>query len=152
MVGILLVTHAPLGQAFLDTLSHVHKHMPDRVLAIDVLADQDVDSVQHSIERALNEVDAGHGVLLLTDVCGATPANCAVRALNTRTHCQLVYGLSLPALLRGVNYRHKPLNELVVKVIEGGQAGVFAHAHTEDSACPPCAPCLSSAATPCEPS
>ena len=45
MIGILIITHAPLGQAFLATLAHVHKREPEAVIALDVLADEDVHRV-----------------------------------------------------------------------------------------------------------
>ncbi len=136
MVGLLLMTHAPLGQAFLETLAHVHKRAPEAVLAIDVLADQDVQEVQDQAAAAIRALDSGAGVLVFTDICGATPANCAVRVANSTAQVELVYGINLPALLRAVTYRQLPLNELVNKVIEGGQRSVFQYQREDSPICP----------------
>ena len=127
MIGILIITHAPLGQAFLETLAHVYQHAPEAVLALDVQADEDVNSVAERARQAVAQLDRGAGVLVVTDMCGATPANCAVRLIDQQKNTELVYGVSLPTLLRAINYRHLPLSELAQKALEGGQRGLFTH-------------------------
>ncbi len=127
MVGILIITHAPLGQAFLATLEHVYKQVPEAVLALDVQADENVNQVAERAMQAVDTLNSGDGVLVLTDMCGATPANCAVRLIDQHPHTELIYGVSLPTLLRAVNYRQLPLAELAQKAIEGGQRGLFAY-------------------------
>ncbi len=131
MIGILIITHAPLGQAFLATLAHVHKHTPEAVIALDVQADEDVNLVAERAMQAVDQLNDGHGVLVVTDMCGATPANCAVRLIDRHPDTQLIYGVSLPTLLRALNYRHLPLAELAQKAIEGGQRGLFAYERHE---------------------
>jgi PTS system mannose-specific IIA component len=138
MVGILLMTHAPLGQAFLATLEHVYKSTPDAVIAVDVLADEDVQTVLNRANEMVLQLDSGAGVLVFTDICGATPANCAVRLADSGAQVELVYGLNLPSLLRAVNYRNLPLAELVAKVIEGGHRSLFQYQHESGSVCPSC--------------
>ena len=127
MVGILIITHAPLGQAFLATLQHVYKKVPEGVQALDVQADEDVNQVAERAMKAIHELNNGDGVLVFTDMCGATPANCAVRLIDQHPHTELIYGVSLPTLLRAVNYRQLPLAELAKKAIEGGQRGLFVY-------------------------
>ena len=130
MIGILILTHEPLGQAFLATAKHVYKKAPDAVVAIDVQADEDIGLVVERAREAiaqLHQINEVAGVLVLTDVCGATPANCAVRLIEQEPDTELIYGVSLPVLLRAINYRNLPLNELVEKTIEGGQRGLFAY-------------------------
>lgn len=134
MVGILIITHAPLGQAFIATLQHVYKRAPESVMALDVQADEDVNQFTSRAMQAVDELDDGHGVLVFTDMCGATPANCAVRLINQHPNTELIYGVSLPALLRALNYRDLPLMELANKAIEGGQRGLFVYEHVHEAA------------------
>ena len=136
MVGILLLTHAPLGEAFLATLTHVYKSKPIAVEIMDVLADQDTELVQTLAHDKIRALDTGAGVLVFTDICGATPANCAVRLIEAGEPVALVYGVNLPALLRAMCYRNLSLTELTAKVIEGGQRGVFAYQTELGNTCP----------------
>ncbi|MDB5729237.1 MAG: fructose transporter subunit, partial [Noviherbaspirillum sp.] len=76
MVGILLLTHAPLGSAFIEAATHVFRGRPDRMEAIDVRADQDPAEVTQLAREAIARVDDGSGVLVITDVMGGTPCNC----------------------------------------------------------------------------
>src|SRR5471032_3397877 len=76
MVGILLMTHAPLGQAFIAACAHVFRGPTERLEAIDVIADQDLLEVQALAAEAIKRLDAGTGVLVITDVKGGTPSNC----------------------------------------------------------------------------
>ena len=73
MVGILLMTHAPLGQAFIAACAHVFRGPTERFEAIDVVADQDLAEVQKLASDAICRLDDGSGVLVITDVKGGTP-------------------------------------------------------------------------------
>ena len=136
MVGILLLTHAPLGEAFLATLTHVYKNKPIAVEVMDVLADQDTEQVQALAHETIRALDSGAGVLVFTDICGATPANCGVRLIEAGEPVSLVYGVNLPALLRAMCYRNLSLSDLTAKVIEGGQRGVFVYQTEQGNVCP----------------
>ncbi len=59
MVGILLLTHAPLGHAFIDAATHVFRARPERLEAIDVLADQDPAEVRALAKAAIARLDNG---------------------------------------------------------------------------------------------
>ena len=138
MIGILLVTHTPLSAAFLAAATHVYKKAPDNVRALDVIADQDPYEVNELVAQALLELDDGDGVLILTDICGATPANCAQRMTNLSSNTRLIYGLNVPMLLRALNYRHLPLAQVVEKALDGGKNGVASY--TDETSMSTCAP------------
>ncbi|TDR32978.1 PTS sugar transporter subunit IIA [Hydromonas duriensis] len=132
MIGILLVTHTPLSAAFLAAVTHVFKAPPVNVRALDVKADQDPYEVNELAAQALQEIDDGDGVLILTDICGATPANCAQRLVTLRVNTMLLYGVNLPMLLRALNYRHLPLAQVTQKAIEGGRNGIEGYAQQDN--------------------
>ncbi len=108
MVGILIVAHAPLASAFMAALQHVYKKVPEHVEAIDVVADQSIDHVVQLGKEAITRLNSGEGVLVLTDMLGATPANCCQK-LSTIEQVAVLAGLSLPMLLRALTYRHDQL-------------------------------------------
>lgn len=127
MIGILIVAHAPLGNAYLSVVHHVFRCMPADLEAIDVLPDQHTEETTQLIQQAITRVDSGNGVLVLTDISGATPANCCQR-LNVAGQVQqvrLLAGLNLPMLMRALTYRDKSLDIVLEMARAGAQNGII---------------------------
>jgi PTS system ascorbate-specific IIA component len=122
MVGILLMTHAPLGEAFLAAVAHVFHSRVEHLEAIDVVADQDLGDVQALASAAIKRLDDGSGVLVITDVKGGTPANCCNK-LADAGHVEVIAGISLPMLLRAITYRMDTLDVVVEMALAGAQSG-----------------------------
>ncbi|MES2299539.1 MAG: PTS fructose transporter subunit IIA [Pseudomonadota bacterium] len=122
MVGILLMTHAPLGQAFIAAVAHVFRGPTERFEAIDVVADQDLDEVNALAAQAVARLDDGSGVLVITDIKGGTPANCCNK-LADAGRVEVIAGISLPMLLRAITYRRDTLDVVVEMALAGAQSG-----------------------------
>ena len=122
MVGILLLTHVPLGQAFIDAAAHVFRGRPERMEAIDVRADQDTAEIKWMAKAAIARLDDGSGVLVITDVMGGTPSNCTL-ALSDPGRVEIIAGISLPMLLRAITYRNDTIDVVVEMALAGGQSG-----------------------------
>jgi PTS system mannose-specific IIA component len=122
MVGILLMTHAPLGQAFVAAVAHVFRAPTERFEAIDVTADQDLAEVNCLARDAIARLDDGSGVLVITDIKGGTPANCC-NSLASAGQVEVIAGISLPMLLRAITYRRDSLDVVVEMALAGGQGG-----------------------------
>jgi PTS system mannose-specific IIA component len=122
MVGILLMTHAPLGQAFVTAVAHVFRGPTEHFEAIDVTADQDLAEVDELAKKAIARLDDGDGVLVITDIKGGTPANCC-NSLHNAGHVEVIAGISLPMLLRAITYRRDTLDVVVEMALAGGQGG-----------------------------
>ena len=122
MVGILLMTHAPLGQAFVAAVAHVFRGPTEHFEAIDVTADQDITEVHDLAEQAIARLDQGEGVLVITDIKGGTPANCC-NTLADAGRVEVIAGISLPMLLRAITYRRDTLDVVVEMALAGAQSG-----------------------------
>ena len=122
MVGILLMTHAPLGQAFIAAVAHVFRGPTERFEAIDVAADQDLVEVNCMARDAIARLDAGDGVLVITDIKGGTPANCC-NLIADAGRVEVIAGIRLPMLLRAITYRRDSLDVVVEMALAGGQGG-----------------------------
>ncbi len=122
MVGILLLTHAPLGTAFLSAAAHVFRACPARIEALDVRPDQDPADVRRLAQAAIERLDDGAGVLVMTDVMGGTPSNCCNGIVATGK-VEVIAGLSLPMLLRAITYRNDTLDVAAQMALAGAQAG-----------------------------
>ena len=120
MVGILLITHNGLGDSLIDCVRHVLGVAPAHVRAVSVLAKDDPVRKEEEARAMIALLDKGRGVLLLSDVFGATPCNIA-RRLCQPGRIEGVAGVNLPMLLRVANYSNKPLDELVQRALDGGR-------------------------------
>jgi len=120
LVGILLITHNGLGDSLIDCVRHVLGSVPPHLKALSVLANDEPAHKEQEARALIAELDEGRGVLLLSDVFGATPCNIA-RRLCQPGRVEGVAGVNLPMLLRVVCYGSKPLGELVQRAMDGGK-------------------------------
>ena len=123
MIGILVVTHGPLGDNLIAAVEHVLGTPPQHVEALDVSSRSDPKDTETSISNRMRALDQGDGVLVLTDIYGATPSNCMCRALQPG-HAAGVSGVNLPMLLKALTYRQLPLGDLAARAAAGGQEGI----------------------------
>jgi PTS system ascorbate-specific IIA component len=120
---ILIIAHAPFAGALRDCALHVYPECAADVLAVDVLPQaQPEDTLTQALDAAGHALD--DGLLVLTDIFGATPANVAQK-LVAGSNAKLIAGVNLPMLFRSVCYRHEALDALVVRALTGGTQGVM---------------------------
>jgi len=120
MVGILLVTHDNLGNSLLDCVRHVLGVVPANLKSLSVSAGDDPRQKSLEGHELVKELDAGGGVLVLSDVYGATPSNIA-RQLCHAERVMGVAGVNLPMLLRVCCYPPTTLPDLAKVAVEGGR-------------------------------
>ena len=124
-IGILLITHEGVGSALLAVATRLLRTLPLKTEALDVPFDGDPDALLPMASAALRRVDGGHGVLVLTDLYGATPSNVAAKVARLGTPVRRVSALSLPMLLRVMNYAELELDELPAVASAGARNGVI---------------------------
>ena len=123
MVGILIISHGAFGAALVDCASHVLGTRPLRVRQVGITLHDDPEAILPQAQDLVRQLDSGEGVLVLTDILGATPSNVATRLL-VPGRIEGVSGVSLPMLIRALTYREEPLATVIAKAISGGQDGV----------------------------
>lgn len=123
--GILLITHPGIGASFLAVATTLLRQLPLKTEAFEVPFDADLDTLLPQASAALRRVDGGQGVLVLTDLYGASPSNLAQRLARLGTPLRRVSGLSLPMLLRVMNYSEQGLDELPATAAAGARNGVI---------------------------
>ncbi|MEO6226982.1 MAG: PTS sugar transporter subunit IIA [Thermomonas sp.] len=124
-VGILLITHEGIGKPMLDVATRLLRKLPLTTEAFEVPFDADPDVLLPQASAALRRVDGGHGVLVLTDLYGASPSNIAARLARLGTPVRRVSALNLPMLLRVMNYADLELDELPAVATAGARNGVI---------------------------
>lgn len=124
-VGVLLVTHEGTGKPLLEVVSRLIRPLPMPVAALEVPFDADEGAMLLEGSARLREVDLGQGVLILSDLYGASPSNLAARLTTLGSETRRVAGLNLPMLLRVLNYAECDLDELARIAASGGRNGVI---------------------------
>ena len=127
MIGVLLVTHGSIGESLLASASQILGGTPPLVAALGVSRNDDPEDVTLRAQELLDALDQGDGVLVLTDIFGATPGNVIARLLDDG-HIEGVSGLSLPMLLRVLTGRHvsipASISAAVQRALSGGTEGL----------------------------
>ena len=128
MVGILLVSHGALGESLIHSVSHVLGKRPLYLRQLGVTVHDDPDALLPVAEDLIRFLDQGQGVLVFTDIFGATPSNIAMRLL-VPGKVEGIAGVNLPMLIRAINYRDEPLASVVDKALTGATEGILRMGH-----------------------
>ena len=126
--GIFIIAHAPLASALRQCVLHVFPDLSGRVAAFDVQPNVPPEESLAVARQAMSLLEAPQ-CLVLADIFGATPCNVAQKLIDG-TESKLVAGVSLPMLLRTVNYCDEALDALVARALAGGTRGIMQVAST----------------------
>ena len=124
MVAILIIAHGKLGESLISCASHVLGARQQRLMQIGVSIQDDPQQILDRAAALIDQLDEGEGVLVMSDVFGATPCNIACKLLRPG-RVEGVSGVSLPMLVRALTYRNEALKVVVGKAISGGVEGVL---------------------------
>ena len=123
MIGILIVSHGAFGESLIHSASHVLGKRPMWLRQLGVAVHDDPESLLPIAQDLIRFLDQGEGVLVMTDLYGATPSNIAARLLKPG-RVEGLAGVNLPMLIRALTYRDEPLETLMEKALSGGSLGV----------------------------
>jgi PTS system mannose-specific IIA component len=127
VIGVLIVTHGSIGESLLSSAGQILGGVPPLVATLGVSRNDDPDEVTLRAGELLEGLDQGDGVLILTDIFGATPGNTISHLLDDG-RIEGVSGISLPMLLRVLTSRNGStpgaLQAAVQRAISGGSEGL----------------------------
>jgi mannose PTS system EIIA component len=123
-VGIVIIAHDGIGPALAGTAHFILGDLPLPVRVVVVSRDSEPMDMQEHVAAVAAELDQGDGILILTDMYGATPTNIAQRADAGRS-TRIVTGVNLPMLLNVLNYPGRNLEQLAQAALDGGRNGVL---------------------------
>lgn len=119
MIGLVLVTHGHLADEFVKALEHIVGPQ-QQIQTICIDPDDDMEKRRKEILKGVSDVDAGDGVIILTDMFGGTPSNLAISIME-RMKIEVVAGLNLPMLIKLASRRDK--DDVVTAVAAAREAG-----------------------------
>lgn len=103
MIGMVLVTHGRLAEEFVAATEHVVGKQ-EQMKAISIGPDDDMEQRRKDILEAVQDVDSGDGVVLLTDMFGGTPSNLAISIMD-KANVEVIAGINLPMLIKLASVR-----------------------------------------------
>lgn len=124
MIGILIVSHGAFGESLIHSASHVLGKRPLYLRQLGVTVHDDPEAILPVAQDLIRFLDQGEGVLVLTDIYGATPSNIAAKLLKPG-RVEGLAGVNLPMLIRALNYRDEPLISVRDKALAGAAEGVI---------------------------
>ena len=98
MIGMILVTHGRLAEEFVSAMQHVVGKQ-DAVATVCIGPNDDMEARRQEIAEAVDRVNSGAGVIILTDLFGGTPSNLAI-SLMKQGKVEVIAGINLPMLIR----------------------------------------------------
>jgi PTS system ascorbate-specific IIA component len=124
MIGILIIAHDTLPESLVKAVTHVLGARPPQFETLSVSASDDPLNLLPTARERVRSLDTGEGVLIFSDIYGATPCNLAGKLL-VPGRVEIIAGVNLPMLVRAFTYRVKGMDTLITKAISGGCDGVL---------------------------
>ena len=106
MIGIVIVTHGQLGEAFIGTAEFIIGSRPEAIESVSIDLNENAEKLRQKIDRGIKNVMGEEGVIILTDMFGGTPSNLSYSFLE-EGHIEVLSGVNLPVLIHAVNRRTK---------------------------------------------
>ncbi len=131
MIGILIIAHDSLGEGLAHAVTHVLGSRPPQFEVLSVAATDDPLMLLPAARELVAQLDTGAGVLVFSDIYGASPCNLVGKLLK-RGRVEGIAGVNLPMLVRAITYRSRGMETMVKKAISGGCEGVL-HMETDPS-------------------
>jgi PTS system ascorbate-specific IIA component len=124
MIGVLIIAHDTLGESLAGAVTHVLGKRPAQFETLRVAPADDPSALVPKARALIASLDTGDGVLIFSDIYGASPSNLTSKLLS-RGHVEGVSGVNLPMLVRAFTYRDKGMETMIKKAISGGCDGVL---------------------------
>ncbi|MBP9743001.1 MAG: PTS sugar transporter subunit IIB [Burkholderiales bacterium] len=123
MINIVIIAHSEIAHSFAYCVEHILNKRIDNLHIVAVKKAEDTDDVLARARELLDKTEDNQGILILSDLFGATPYNIAQR-LVVPGKIELISGLNLPMLIRAISYAKSDLATVIAKALEGGTAGI----------------------------
>ena len=123
MIGVVVVTHRRLGAELIGTAEFILGKITG-IIAVSVDAQASAEVIRADVEKGINQVDQGDGIIVLTDMFGGTPSNISLSFLAA-DQIEVLTGTNLPMIIKLIQSRERlELAELAKSVGEYGRKSI----------------------------
>ena len=124
-IGVLIITHRELGQQLVEVASMIFAAEPDNLACYGMRDDYDPDAAFAELQALRASLDCADGLLILTDLYGATPYNLSRRLLLTYPDTTLVSGVNLPMVVNLYNMQRHSRSQLAESLASNARMGAI---------------------------
>ena len=122
-IGVVVISHGQFATELLNAAEMIVGDLPG-FTAVSIGWHDDVTIARDAIAAAIEKVDRGRGVLLLTDMFGGTPTNLGISFLATG-RVEVVTGANLPMLIKLAKITETgDLSSVSQQICEHGRAAI----------------------------
>jgi PTS system mannose-specific IIA component len=123
MVGGVIVSHGQLGEEMINTAEMIVGKIQN-ITSVSIDVTTDVESSREQIKQAIQAVNNGSGVIILTDMFGGTPSNISLSFLD-EAHIEVITGVNLAMLIQlSMSDKDEPFQDLVKSLKQRGQENI----------------------------
>lgn len=131
MLGLLVLSHGRFAEELVNAARKIVGEI-ESFQALSMEWDADVEEATRRVDEAIQKVDQGQGVLVLTDMFGGTPTNLAM-SLHEKDEIEIVTGVNLPMLIKFVNLREElDLHQAAGRIADQGRQAIQVASHVLD--------------------
>ncbi|MBF0113172.1 MAG: PTS fructose transporter subunit IIA [Desulfamplus sp.] len=124
MTGILIVTHANLGEALIEAIEFIVNEKIENIIAVSIDIKENPEVLRNKIKKAINKIKSDKGVIIFTDMFGGTPSNLSYSFLEEGS-VEVISGVNLPTLLKAIGIRHKmDMSKAVEQIVAHGKKSI----------------------------
>ena len=124
MIGILIVTHGDIGLSLLKSAAQILGKSFNNTNCISVESNHEIHTYKKTINSELLKLNSGKGVLIMSDMYGATPTN-ILKELVVANKIEVLTGINLPMLMQALTNRDSELKKLISDCLNCGQDSVI---------------------------
>ena len=117
MVRYLLVTHGEIGQALAECAYQIFNKKIDRLECISINPIDDIDKKKYLISQTIKRIDSGDGVIIFTDIIGATPCN-ILKEFIVENKVSVLTGVNLAMIIKALSSKNKPLESIIQESLD----------------------------------
>ena len=123
-VGLLTITHHQVGQHLVEIATRIFARSPENLACYGIIEDCDLDVALAELEKLYASLDCEDGLLILSDLYGATPYNLAKRLMRAHPDSTLVSGINLPMVIKLFNLQQRSRIHLAESLATNGRIGI----------------------------
>ena len=124
LIGGVIVTHGRFAAELVNAAEMIVGEI-NHITSVSIGWHDDVDVARTEIEHAIERVNAGNGVLIVTDMFGGTPTNIAMTFLDDYP-VEVVTGANLPMIIKLATQQDgDSLSDVAKRVRDQGQKNIY---------------------------
>ena len=124
-IGVLTITHHDVGRRMVDVAARIFARTPENLACYDVVEDCDLEVALTELHDLCCSLDCTDGLLILSDLYGATPYNLAKKLMHEHPESTLISGINLPMIVKLFNLQKRGRRQIAESLAANGRIGII---------------------------